>query len=259
MRIQDAVVLVTGANRGIGRALVAGFLERGAARVHAAARDPRTLEGLVGQGAGAAGRVVPLALDITDPAAVAAAAEAASEVNLLVNNAGLHAMGHVLDMDLESVEAVMRTNWLGTLRMLRAFAPVVERNGGGAIVNVISVGAFAGTPQLGPYPASKAALNMLTQAVREDLAPRGISVHAVFPGPVETDMLRYAVEHLPGIGSYTAATADEAAAAILDGIEAGADEIFPDPFAERVRDGLRTDPKGVERLLIDVEKSPPRD
>ncbi|EMF00505.1 SDR family NAD(P)-dependent oxidoreductase [Streptomyces mobaraensis NBRC 13819 = DSM 40847] len=247
MRINEAVALVTGANRGIGRALVTEFLSRGAARVHAAARDPRTLEPLVAE---APDRIVPLTLDITDPAAVTAAAEAAPDVTLLVNNAGRHGMGHLLEMDLTDVEAVMRTNWLGTLHVLRAFAPVVERNGGGAVANIVSVGAFAGTPAMGAYPASKAALALLTQAVRVDLAPRGITVHAVFPGPVETDMLRYATGHLKSLGDVPTASAADAARAIADGVEAGDEEIFPDPFARQVQECLRTDPKGVERLLL---------
>ncbi|MBZ4321455.1 SDR family NAD(P)-dependent oxidoreductase [Streptomyces huiliensis] len=250
MRINEAVALVTGANRGIGRALVTEFLSRGAARVHAAARDPRTLEPLVAE---APDRIVPLALDITDPAAVTAAAEAAPDVTLLVNNAGRHAMGHLLDMDLADVEEVMRTNWLGTLRVLRAFAPVVERNGGGAVANLISIGAFGGTAAMGPYPASKAALALLTQAVRVDLAPRGITVHGVFPGPVETDMLRYAAGHLHDIDAIPVASAADAARAIADGIEAGDEEIFPDPYAREIQEGLRTDPKGVERLLLSME------
>ncbi|KNB52444.1 SDR family NAD(P)-dependent oxidoreductase [Streptomyces caatingaensis] len=246
MRVHNAVVLVTGANRGIGSALVTAFLERGAARVHAGARDPGTLAAVTGQDPE---RIRPLALDITDPTSVTAAAATAPDVTPLVNNAGVHAMGHLLEMDLRDVETVMNTNWLGTLRVLRAFAPVIERNGGGAVANVISVGAFAGTPSMGGYPASKAALNALTQAVRLDLAPRGIDVHAVFPGPVETDMLRLTTDALPAMGDFPRASAADVAAAIVDGVEAGADEIFPDAFAREIGDEWRRDPKAVERRL----------
>ncbi|GAA0346425.1 SDR family oxidoreductase [Streptomyces blastmyceticus] len=250
MHIHDAVVLVTGANRGIGSALVTAFLERGAARVHATARDPETLAAVTARDPE---RVLPLALDVTDPDSVAAAALAAPDVTLLVNNAGVALMGHLLEMDLGAVETVMNTNWLGTLRALRAFVPVIERNGGGAVVNVVSIGAFGGTPSMGGYPASKAALNSLTQAVRPDLAPRGITVHAVYPGPVDTDMLRLSTPALPALGDMPRATPADVARAVVDGVEAGAEDIFPDPFAEQIGEAWRRDPKGVERQLVGLE------
>ncbi|RKN75453.1 SDR family NAD(P)-dependent oxidoreductase [Streptomyces klenkii] len=249
MKIDGSTVLVTGANRGIGRALVSAFLARGARRVHAAARNPAALEPVVAE---APDRVLPLALDLTVPATIDAAAQAASDVTLLVNNAGTHAVGHLLDMDLGAVEDVMRTNCLGTLRVLRAFVPVLERNGGGAVANVISIGAFGGTPSLGGYPASKAALHLMTQAVRADLAPRGIAVHAVFPGPVDTDMLDYVARNEPAFGDFPRAPVAEVAAAVLDGLEAGEEDIFPDAFAAEVGRVWRADPKAVERRLSGI-------
>ncbi|WP_058044726.1 SDR family oxidoreductase [Streptomyces roseifaciens] len=249
MNIDGSTALVTGANRGIGRALVTALLARGAARVHAAARNPATLEPVV---ALAPDQVIPLGLDLTVPATVEAAAEAASDVTLLVNNAGTHGVGHLLDMDLDVVEDVMRTNFLGTLRVLRAFVPVLERNGGGAVANVISIGAFGGTPSLGGYPASKAALLLMTQAVRADLAPRGITVHGVFPGPVDTDMLDYVARHEPAFGDFPRASADEVAGRTLDGLEAGAEDIFPDDFAAQVGREWRADPKALERRLSGI-------
>ncbi|MFE0048133.1 SDR family oxidoreductase [Streptomyces albireticuli] len=248
VEIEGSVVLVTGANRGIGRALVGEFLARGAARVHAAARNPASLGPVVAEDPS---RVVPVEVDLTAPDTIAAAAEAASDVTLLVNNAATHAVGHLLDMDLALVEDVMRTNYLGTLRVLRAFAPVIERNGGGAVVNVISVGAFGGTPALGGYPASKAALHSMTQAVRQDLAPRGISVHGVFPGPVDTDMLAYVLEHEPQFGEVPLATTAEVARATVDGLAADAEDIFPDSFAVEVGELWSSDPKAVERWLTE--------
>lgn len=249
MDIEGSVVLVTGANRGIGRALVDEFLARGAARVYAAARNPAALDPVV---AGDPARVVPVEVDLSAPDTTAAAAAAASDVTLLVNNAGTHAMGHLLDMDLALVEEVMRTNYLGTLRVIRAFAPVIERNGGGAVVNVISVGAFAGTPSLGGYPASKAALHSLTQSIRPDLAARGVSVHGVFPGPVDTDMFDYVIECEPVFGDLPRATVAEVARGTLDGLAADAEDIFPDSFAVGVGEMWRVDPKGVERRLSGI-------
>ncbi|MET9413493.1 SDR family oxidoreductase [Streptomyces klenkii] len=249
MKIDGSTVLVTGANRGIGRALVSAFLARGARRVHAAARNPAALEPVVAE---APDRVVPLALDLTAPATIDAAAQAASDVTLLVNNAGKHTVGHLLDMDLGAVEDVMRTNYLGTLRVLRAFVPVLERNGGGAVANVISIGAFGGTPSLGGYPASKAALHLMTQAVRADLGPRGIAVHAVFPGPVDTDMLDDVARNDPAFGDFPRATVAEVAAATLDGLEAGEEDIFPDAFSAQLGREWRADPKAVERRLSGI-------
>ncbi|MGK5546078.1 SDR family NAD(P)-dependent oxidoreductase [Streptomyces sp. URMC 127] len=249
MNIDGSTVLVTGANRGIGRALVSAFLARGARRVHAAARNPAALEPVVAE---APDRVVPLTLDLTAPATVEAAAEAAPDVTLLVNNAATHAVGHLLDMDLGAVEDVMRTNFLGTLRVLRAFVPVLERNGGGAVANVISVGAFGGTPSLGGYPASKAALHLMTQAVRADLRPRGIAVHAVFPGPVDTDMFDYVVRHEPAFGEFPRVSPAEVAAAMIDGLEAGEEDIFPDAFAAQVEQERRADIKALERRMTGI-------
>ncbi|MFF4534346.1 SDR family oxidoreductase [Streptomyces sp. NPDC001407] len=241
VRIECATVLVTGANRGIGKALVAEFLARGAKRVYAAARNPAA-----GQGEG---RVVPLRVDLTEPGTIAAAARTATDVTLLVNNAGLLGVGHLLDMDLDDVERVMRTNYLGTLRMIRAFVPVLERNEGGAIVNVISVGAFGGTPSLGGYPPSKAALNSLTQAIRHDLAPRSITVHGVFPGPVGTDMFDKVTDYDPAFGEFPPATAGEVARATLDALASGDEDIFPDAFSLQLRAEWERDPRAAERML----------
>ncbi|MFI9239182.1 SDR family NAD(P)-dependent oxidoreductase [Streptomyces sp. NPDC053079] len=249
MRIEGSVVLVTGANRGIGRALLTGFLERGAARVYAAVRRPAELERLAAE---EAGRVIPLALDLMDPDTVTAAAEAAPDVTVLVNNAATHGVGHLLDMDFGLVEQVLSTNVLGTLRVMRAFAPVVEANGGGAVINVISVGAFGGTPALGGYPASKAALLSMTQAVRQDLAPRGISVHAVFPGPVDTAMMDYVIGHEPTFGDFPRATPDEVARATLDGLQEGEPDIFPDPFALEIRAEWLADPQALAERIARI-------
>ncbi|MEV6673647.1 SDR family NAD(P)-dependent oxidoreductase [Streptomyces sp. NPDC051162] len=248
VRIEGATVLVTGANRGIGKALVAEFLARGAERVYAAARNPASLPSDPATGH-ADGRVVPLRVDLTEPGTIAAAARTATDVTLLVNNAGLLGVGHLLDMDLDDVDRVMRTNYLGTLRMIRAFVPVLERNEGGAIVNVISVGAFGGTPSLGGYPPSKAALNSLTQAVRQDLAPRSITVHGVFPGPVGTDMFDSVAAYDPAFGEFPPATTGEVARATLDALASGDEEIFPDAFALQLRAEWERDPRAAERML----------
>jgi NAD(P)-dependent dehydrogenase (short-subunit alcohol dehydrogenase family) len=178
MDISGSTALVTGANRGFGRALAAELISRGA-RVYAEARDPAsvTLPG-----------AVPLALDITDPASVAAAAEAAANVTLLVNNAGVGTGASLLDGDLEQIRLEMDTHFFGTLAVTRAFAPGIAANGGGAILNVLSALSWVSFPAVGGYCAAKSAEWSLTNALRQELAPRGIRVSGLHVGYMDTDM-----------------------------------------------------------------------
>jgi NAD(P)-dependent dehydrogenase (short-subunit alcohol dehydrogenase family) len=222
-RIEGRVALVTGANRGIGRALVLALLERGAKKVYVGARNPAALADLVAEfGA----RVVPLTLDITDGAQVHAAVAAAGDVDLLVNNAGIANHGFAGFDDatwLEAGRQEYEVNVLGTLRVSQAFAPVLQRQGGGTIVNLSSIAGLANFPFFLAYSTSKAALHSLTQGTRIMLAGQGTQVLGVYPGPVDTDM----AEQLPFEKTSPAAVAH----AVLDGIEAGTEEIFPDPMA----------------------------
>jgi len=236
MDIENTVALVTGANRGIGRALAEHLLERGARRVYAAARVPATLEGMVALDPT---RVVPLRLDITDRQQVAAAAARAEDVTLLINNAGAITFGSILDAPQELVARDLETNYYGTLRMVRAFAPIIEANGGGGIVNLLTLVALASMPGLGAYNASKAAAWSMTQSIRADLAKKGIVVYGVFPGAVDTEMIR-AME-------MPKADPRDVARAVLDGVEANAEDIFPEPMSRQVYDGWRQDHKAVER------------
>ncbi|MEO1204530.1 MAG: SDR family oxidoreductase, partial [Pseudomonadota bacterium] len=182
MNVKDRVAFVTGANRGIGRAIVEALLEAGASKVYAGARKIDSLPDFGDD------RVVPVAVDVTDADTVAAAAEQASDVAILFNNAGTLQFGSLLDEPVETVQADMNVNYFGTLAMTRAFAPVLERNKNAAIVNVASIVAFVNMPGIGGYSASKAALFSMSQGLRIELAPRGISVHTVNPGPIDTDM-----------------------------------------------------------------------
>ena len=234
MKIADTVALVTGANRGLGRALVAELLARGARRVYAAARDPRAIP--------EDRRVVPLRLDTTDAAQVAAAAAAAPDVRLLVNNAGALASTAVLSSSRESLQHDLDVNYHGTLNVVRALLPALSAqpsSGDAAIVNVLSVVSMASMLGLGGYSASKAAAWSLTQALRAELRAKGVRVHAAFPGPIDTDMTR-------GMELVKTSPAD-VARAILDGVEAGHDDIAPDPMSADVLATFQRDPRELER------------
>jgi NAD(P)-dependent dehydrogenase (short-subunit alcohol dehydrogenase family) len=241
MKIKDCIALVTGANRGIGRALVAALLDAGARKVYATARDTKKLAGIAG---GDGARISALTLDVTKPADIAAAARAASDVTLLMNNAGVAEVGDAADVSSESVRRVFDVNVLGVLEMTRAFAPVIEANGGGAIANVLSVAAFASMPGYAAYCASKAAAWSLTQGLRASLAKNGMAVHAIFPGPIDTDMAA-------GL-SMDKTSAEDCAHAVLAGIEAGMEDIFPDPTALRIADAWRGDPRAVQKEFAAV-------
>ena len=238
LQVEVRVALVTGANRGIGRAIVEALLARGARKVYAAARKPEALAGLVGA---SEGRVVALRLDITNGAETQAAVERADDVELLVNNAGVvsHAFAGFEDPAwLEAGRQEYETNVVGTLRVSQAFAPVLARHGGGAIVNVISVAGLVGFPPLITYSSSKAALHSITQTTRQLLRGQGTFVAGAYPGPVDTDMAeRFTVPKV---------SAESAANAILDGLEQGLEEIYPDPFAVEYGDAYAVNPKGLE-------------
>ena len=241
MKIKNSVALITGANRGIGRALVETFLQHGAARVYAAARRVADLDPVV---AFDRKRVHPLQLDVTKPEDLAAAAAKATEVNVLINNAGILDFGGPLEVPTEALRRTMETNYYGMLHTTRAFAPAIEANGGGAVVNILTVAALASLPAIGAYNASKAAAWSMTQALRADLAKRGIQVFGVFPGPVDTDMSRQI--ELPKTAP------SDVALAVLEGIEADDEDIFPDPMSKQTYAAWKADHKAVERRFASM-------
>jgi NAD(P)-dependent dehydrogenase (short-subunit alcohol dehydrogenase family) len=228
MTIEGKSVLVSGANRGLGRALVEEALRRGAARVYAGARKPLTHPDA---------RVTPLTLDVTDPAQIQAAVEQVESLDILVNNAGISLPDDLSDR--AAVDRHLAVNLFGTWGVTEAFLPSLTRSGA-AIVNVVSIGAFAAVPVLPAYSISKAAAFSLTQSLRALLAGRGVSVHAVMPGPIDTDMVR----ELP----IPKTPPESVAQAVFDGMENGEEEIFPDPMSEMMAESWRTGAaKALER------------
>jgi len=219
MTIAEKTILVTGANRGIGRALVDEALRRGASRVYAGTRQPIVHRDR---------RVTPVTLEVTDPEQIQAAVEQVQSLDILVNNAGISLPDDLGDR--AALQAHLAVNLYGTYAVTQAFLPLLGESRG-AIVNVVSLGAFAAVPVLPAYSASKAAEFSLTQSLRALLAGRGVSVHAVMPGPVDTDMVRFL--------EIPKSPPQSVACAILDGVENGEEEIFPDPMSAPMADGWR--------------------
>ncbi|MBO1334355.1 SDR family oxidoreductase [Streptomyces sp. VRA16 Mangrove soil] len=220
--LNGAVVLITGGSRGLGHALVEESLARGAAKVYATARDPRTVTHP---------DAVPLALEVTDPASVTAAAEQAGDVTVLINNAGVSINASLLKAPLDDVRREFETNFYGPLQVTRAFSPAIERNGGGHILNVHSVLSWIG--MAGSYSASKAALWSATNSLRLELKPRGIDVTGLHVGYVDTDMTANV--------DAPKSTPKDVAAQALDGVESGAYEVLADEMSRKVKANLAAD------------------
>jgi NAD(P)-dependent dehydrogenase (short-subunit alcohol dehydrogenase family) len=236
--IADRSVLVTGANRGIGQALVEEALRRGAKRVYAGTRQPLARPD---------GRVTPLTLDVTSAAQIQAAVEKVGSLDVLINNAGLALYDDLGDRAV--LEQHLAVNLFGPYGVTQAFLPLLTRSRG-AIVNNLSLNAFAPMPVIPAYSISKAAAFNLTQSLRALLAGRGVSVHAVLTGPTDTDMTR-------GI-DIPKSSPEAVARAIFDGVENGEEDIFPDPLSQTVADGWRNGAvKALERQLAALVQAEP--
>jgi NAD(P)-dependent dehydrogenase (short-subunit alcohol dehydrogenase family) len=234
----DKSVLVTGANRGIGQALVEEALRRGAKRVYAGTRQPL---------AHADERVTPLTLDVTDEGQIQAAVESVDSLDIVINNAGLALYADLRDR--ATLEQSLAVNLYGPYDVTQAFLPVLTESRG-AIVNVVSLAAWASVPVMPAYSVSKAAAFSLSQALRALLAGRGVSVHAAMLGPVDTDMTR-------GL-EIPKSSPESVARGIFDGVENGEDEIFPDPMSESMAESWRSGAaKALERenaALVTAER-----
>jgi NAD(P)-dependent dehydrogenase (short-subunit alcohol dehydrogenase family) len=233
VNLDGAVVLITGAGGAIGQATTRAFVDAGAAKVYAATRVAGAEVGLADD------RVVPVHLDVTDAASIAAAAAQCSDVTVLVNNAGVNHNAPVVDADDNAyARHEIEVNYLGNLAVTRAFVPALTGNGGGAIVNVLSILSRVNHPGMATYCASKAALYSATQALRAQLRRQGTFVCAFMPGAVDTRM----TAHLP----IPKITADDTAAAIIDALRNDVEDAYPGDMAGGVSAGLAADHKAVE-------------
>lgn len=222
MKIENSVVLVTGANRGIGLAFARALLARGARKVYAASRNPATVT-LPG--------VEALQLDVTRPEEVAAAVRQASNVTLVINNAGIAQPGGFLAQDSDAVaRRILETNFFGVLSMSKAFAPVLKANGGGSLLNVLSVASWVNGGELAAYSASKSAAWSLTNALRHELAGQNTQVMSLHMAYVDTDLTQ-------GL-EVQKSSAEEIVQRALDGLEAGVDEVLADALTQQIRQGL---------------------
>ena len=226
MNIENKTVLITGANRGIGKALVNEALRRGAARVYAGTRSAPQISDE---------RVVPLTLDVTNPAHIHRAVEKVVSLDILINNAGVFLQDDLSDR--AGLDRNLAVNLFGTHGVSMAFLPLVARSQG-AIVNVLSLSGLASVPFSPAYSISKAATFSLTQSLRALWAGRGVKVHAVLAGPVDTDMTRDL--------DIPKTSPELVARSIFDGLEKGEEEIFPDPMSQSIAEGWRN---GVAKAL----------
>lgn len=234
MQFKDKTVLITGANRGIGRALVETCLKRDAAKVYACARNPETLPDFEDS------RVVPVKLDVLDNGLISAAAEKCTDTQILINNAGTLNGGTALGGDLEGFKKDMLVNCFGVVEVIRAFVPVLAKNPEARIVNIASIANYVNFPFIAGYSASKAALYSMSQAFRIELSSRNIPVHIVNPGAIDTDMNK---------GSAMEMTSpSDVAASIVAAVEAEIEDIIPDKIGRGMFEIWQRSPRELEEL-----------
>lgn len=243
--LKNKTVLVTGANRGIGKAILEEALHRGAAKVYAAVRKVDSASTLVAEHGD---RVVPIRVDLDDPASIASAAETATDVDVVVNNAGVMTLTSAVAEDaLESLQFEINANVYGLIRVAQAFAPVLKANGGGALAQLNSIASVKTFADIATYSASKAASYSITQGLRDSLSEQGTHVVSVHPGPIQTDMGNAA-----GFGD-SAASPSLVANAIFDAVAEGRFHAWPDPMAQEIGNAYQSYAENI--VEVDMQES----
>ena len=234
-QLKGKVILITGANRGIGKSLVKAALAKGASKIYATSRDVNKMPKFEDD------RVIPMELDITNNHQIIKLARITKDTQVLINNAGILSPGNVLEGEISGMENDMKVNYYGTINMMRAFAPILEKNAPARIVNIVSIVAYSPLPVIAGYSASKAALFSATHAVRIELAKKGIVVHTVNPGAIDTDM---------NAGSeMDMFSPDETAKVILEKVEAGSLDIVPDPMGQGMLNAWNESPLKLAEMF----------
>ncbi|MAX79882.1 MAG: short-chain dehydrogenase [Crocinitomicaceae bacterium] len=233
--LKNSVILITGANRGIGQSLVKAALEKGAHKVYATCRDLSKMPDFGDE------RVVPLALDITNASQVANVLKATTDIQVLINNAGVLNAGTILNGERSTIEQDMEVNYYGTLNMMRAYATVLENNSPSRIINITSIVAYSPLPSIAGYAASKAALLSATYSVRIELAKKGVTVHAVNPGAIDTDMNKGSDWDMP--------SPDIVAQTILDKVENNELDIIPEEIGLGMYNAWKESPSKLAEMF----------
>lgn len=237
INVEGKVAFISGANRGIGKAIAIELLESGAKKIYAGARDKTSLLDLVEQ---YGDRVVPVQLDVTDDASIENAARLAGDTELLFNNAGvLHGGGFIHADAIAGLQTNLNVNVIGLVKLTNAFADTIKKQGVGAIVNVSSVVGLASMPVIGTYSASKAMVHSITQSIRGELSGTNILVAGVYPGPIDTDMAKDI--------EMEKDSPQNVAKNIIASLEQGIQDIFPDVMSTQVGAGYATSPKVIEQ------------
>lgn len=233
--LKNKVILITGANRGIGKSIVKASLKKGVSKVYATSRDLSKMPNFKDD------RVIPLELDITNNQQILKVAELTKDTQVLINNAGILNSGNILEGKMSLIEDDMNTNYYGTINMMRAFTPILEKNTPAKIVNIISIVAYSPLPIIAGYSASKTALFSATESVRIELTNKGITVHSVNPGAIDTDMNAESDMDMPA--------PDGVAEVILNEVEAGNLDIVPDKMGQGMFNAWKESPSKLTEIF----------